>query len=133
MQGEEFLQLSSLNETQTKSLMLDHMFEHIKSENDRHISTETQTLRQRDNQPVTIQFTKRFRHPHTDTEILTRDSQKSSVQKNLLFFFDNITYRRAIGEREIKYHFISRCSKGTPLAQRAIKLTLLTAHYFIAR
>ena len=51
----------------------------------------------------------------------------------LLFFFDNITYRRAIEEREIKYHFISRCSKGTPLAQRAIKLTLLTAHYFIAR
>ena len=50
-----------------------------------------------------------------------------------LFFFDNITYRRAIEEREIKYHFISRCSKGTPLAQRAIKLTLLTAHYFIAR
>ena len=49
------------------------------------------------------------------------------------FFFDNITYRRAIEEREIKYHFISRCSKGTPLAQRAIKLTLLTAHYFIAR
>ena len=47
-------------------------------------------------------------------------------------FFDNITYRRAIGEREIKYHFISRCSKVTPLAQRAIKLTLLTAHYFIS-
>ena len=44
------------------------------------------------------------------------------------FFFDNITYRRAIGEREIKYHFISRCSKGAPLAQRSIKLTLLTAH-----
>ena len=53
--------------------------------------------------------------------------------KHILFFFDNITYRRAIEEREIKYHFISRCSKGTPLAQRAIKLTLLTAHYFIAR
>ena len=50
-----------------------------------------------------------------------------------LFFLDKITYRRAIGEREIKYHFISPCSKGTALAQRAIKLTLLTAHYFIAR
>ena len=62
-----------------------------------------------------------------------RHDKKRCNQLIILFFFDNITYRRAIEEREIKYHFISRCSKGTPLAQRAIKLTLLTAHYFIAR
>ena len=37
-----------------------------------------------------------------------------------LFFFGNITYRHAIGEREIKYHFISRRT----IVRRAIKLTL---------
>ena len=38
-------------------------------------------------------------------------------------FFDNITVRRAIGEREIKYHFISRRT----IVRRAIKLTLFPA------
>ena len=67
------------------------------------------------------------------SKIIVRESPRcmkshfTPGQYLILFFFDTITYRRAIGEREIKYHFISRCSKGTPLAQRAIKLTLLTA------
>ena len=47
------------------------------------------------------------------------------VQTNFLFLFGNITARRTIAEREIKFYFIAR----RIIARRAIKLLIMQLYF----